>query len=92
MRVDLESDHATVITGFGMMPRGVSGQLQRLLVRDVEKKLIHGPSDPEGLRNFMRQIEERAKQEEEPERATMFSDEPEEPERPTTSAGDAEEA
>jgi hypothetical protein len=40
----------------------------------------------------MRQIEERAKQEEEPERATMFSDEPEEPESPTMSAGDAEEA
>ncbi|MGO9319685.1 MAG: hypothetical protein ACLQBY_02615 [Solirubrobacteraceae bacterium] len=91
VRVDLESDHATVITGFGMMPRGVSAQLQRLLVRDVEKKLIHGPSDPEGLRRLMGQIEERAKQEEEPERATMFSDEPEEPERATMSAGEAEE-
>jgi hypothetical protein len=78
VRVDLESDHATVITGFGMEPREVSAQLQRMLVRDVEKKLIHGPSDPEGLRRLMRQIEERAKQDEEPERATMFADEPEE--------------
>jgi hypothetical protein len=78
VRVDLESDHATVITGFGMEPRKISGQLQRMLVRDVEKKLIHGLSDPESLRRLMRQIEERAKQAEEPERATMFADEPEE--------------
>jgi hypothetical protein len=78
VRVDLESDHATVITGFGMEPRAVSAQLQRMLVRDVEKKLVHGLSDPEGLRRLMRQIEERAKQTEEPERATMFADNPEE--------------
>jgi hypothetical protein len=78
VRVDLESDHATVITGFGMLPRQVSAQLQRLLVRDVEKKLLNGPSDPESLRRLMRQIEERAKQTEEPARATMFADEPEE--------------
>ncbi len=79
VRVDLESDHATVITGFGMEAREVSAQLHRLLIRDVEKKLIKGPSDPEGLRKLMGQIEERARQAEEPERATMF-------------AGDAEEA
>jgi hypothetical protein len=78
VRVDLESDHATVITGFGMEAREVSAQLHRLLIRDVEKKLIQGPSDPEGLRKLMTQIEERANQAEEPERATMFAGEPEE--------------
>lgn len=104
VRVDLESDHATVITGFGMEPRAVSAQLQRMLVQDVEKKLIHGLSDPEGLHRLMKQIEERAKQTEEPERATMFADEPEEPEgamsaseaeepeRPTRSTDETEEA
>jgi hypothetical protein len=73
VRVDLESDHATVIAGFGMEPREVSAQLQRMLVRDVEKKLLRGPSDPDGLRKLMDEIEDRAKQAEEPERATMFT-------------------
>jgi hypothetical protein len=77
VRVDLESDHATVITGFGMVPRQVSAQLQRMLVQDVEKKLLRGPSDPDGLRVLMGQIEERARQAEEPERATMFAEEAE---------------
>jgi hypothetical protein len=78
VRVSLESDHATVITGFGMEPREVSAQLQRLLIREVEKKLLHGPSDPDGLRRLMGEIEDRARQAEEPERATMFAAEPEE--------------
>jgi hypothetical protein len=78
VRIGLESDHATVITGFGMEPREVSLQLHRMLIRDVEKKLLHGPSDPEGLRRLMGEIEERAKQPEEPERATMFAGESEE--------------
>jgi hypothetical protein len=77
VRVDLESDHAAVITGFGMLPRQVSAQLQRMLVHDVERKLLHGPSDPDGLRKLMGQIEERAQQAEEPERATMFAEESE---------------
>jgi hypothetical protein len=75
---DLESGRATVITGFGMEPREVSAQLQRVLVRDVEKKLLHGPSDPDGSRKLMTQIEERASQAEEPERATMFTQQTEE--------------
>jgi hypothetical protein len=74
VRVDLESDHATVITGFGMLPRQVSAQLQRMLVQDVEKQLLRGPTDPDGLRKLMGQIEERASQAEEPERATMFAE------------------
>jgi len=81
VRVDLESDHATVITGFGMEAREVSAQLHRLLIRDVERKLVQGPSDADGLRKLMSEIEQRARQAEEPERATMFaadSDEDEE--------------
>jgi hypothetical protein len=78
VRVDLESDHATVITGFGMEVREISAQLHRMLIRDVEKKLVQGPSDPDGLRKLMGEIEDRARQAEEPERATMFAGDVEE--------------
>jgi hypothetical protein len=75
IRLTLESDHVTVLTGFGRHQPEVSGKLHRDLVHATEHGLAEGIVNAGRLESLARRIDERARSNHEVERATMLSDE-----------------
>lgn len=73
VRVSLERDHATVLTGFGRQEPKLSAALHRALVRAVEDAFEEGVGDVGRLEALAVRIDEFARSNREATRATMLS-------------------